>query len=285
MRIHRETSSAFTALVAALLFLAVCAYIGAGLFQRLSPETLTVRAELFSIAESAEISGIAIRSEQTLLAEKPLKSLPENGRKYSAGESLAVFKDGNPLFSSDSAVFCSFTDGYEHLSPQMLFPFGKDNFSNILSLEKTESKDCFGKLISDDSWYFAARLTSGEIPDNALSCRLIFDGIGEAVPAVLWAVEDDCLLLRISSFSQELMGLRHSEAKLIFKEYLGFKIPQNALHRDENGKFYVSVLSAGLVEKRSVDIIYTGNDFFLVSSAELRQGDEIIERSSEDGYS
>ena len=51
------------ALVAALLFLAVCAYIGAGLFQRLSPETLTVRAELFSALESAEISGIAIRNE------------------------------------------------------------------------------------------------------------------------------------------------------------------------------------------------------------------------------
>lgn len=82
--------------------------MGAGLFQRLSPEPVTVRAELFSIAEIAEISGIAIRNEQPLYAHKALRSAPENGRKYSAGESLAVFKDGDILFSSSSAIFCSY---------------------------------------------------------------------------------------------------------------------------------------------------------------------------------
>ena len=193
MRIHRETSSAFTALVAALLFLAVCAYIGAGLFQRLSPETLTVRAELFSIAESAEISGIAIRSEQTLLAEKPLKSLPENGRKYSAGESLAVFKDGNPLFSSDSAVFCSFTDGYEHLSPQMLFPFGKDNFSNILSLEKliellaVKPRERFGIPRGEDYTVWDLEKEFVVDPEKFLSK-------GKATPFAGWKLKVECVL-------------------------------------------------------------------------------------------
>ena len=275
------------ALVAALLFLAVCAYIGAGLFQRLSPETLTVRAELFSALESAEISGIAIRNEMVLSSDKSLKSLAEEGQKYSAGESIAVFKDGSILHSSSSAVFSSHTDGFEHLSTECLFPFGKESFSNILAMEKSENKHSFGRLILDDSWYFAAQIVSGKIPQTARSCKVYFDGTDDACRAVLWAVDGEYLLLRFNSFSPELLNLRHSGAKLVFSQYEGFKVPKNALNRDETGKFYVCVLSSGLVENRSVDIIYTGDDYFLVSSSMVRQGEQIIinEGSIDDGNS
>ena len=252
---------------------------------------LTVRAELFRIEESAEISGVAVRNEQALLAEKVPASLAEDGRKYSPGDSIAVFKSGDVLYASSSALFCSYTDGYEHLNPTLLFPFCKERLSSVLSLEKSENKACFGKLILDDNWYFAAELISGKVPENVISCKLFFEGINDGVNVALWAVDEDCVLLRLSGFSKELLTLRNCNARLVFNEYEGFKIPKNALHRDINGKFFVCVFSSGLVENKTVDIIYTGNDFILVTPADsenlLRQGDEIIvkEGSSMDGYS
>ena len=76
------------------------------------------------------------------------------------------------------------------------------------------------------------------------------------------------------------MSLRHCSAKLILCEYKGLKIPKNAVCTDNNGKKYIRVLAAGLVETRTVDIIYTGDDFCLVKQSwswdALREGESVL---------
>ena len=259
VRIHKENSSPFcTGAVAVLLFLTVCAYFGAELFERLSPSAQTLQAEKRIVTECAQFYGIALRQEQLVCSPEGRDFSPENFKKYSADECRAVWD-----VDCESAVFLSNCDGYEYLSPNFVYPFNADCFSRLIISEPRSLRNCAGRLVFDDSWYFAAQITSGNMPQKGSLCTVSFEGIAESCKATVWAVAGDCVLLRLNSCSEELLSLRKCSAQIIFSQLEGIEVPRNALHRDEDGKFYVSVLSSGLVEKRSVDIIYAEENFVL----------------------
>ena len=52
-------------------------------------------------------------------------------------------------------------------------------------------------------------------------------------------------------------SLRHCKAQLPLTPLKGLKLPVSAVLRDDEGNSFVYVLRGGLVQKRSVDIIYT----------------------------
>ena len=296
VQIHREAPrSHFTAAIAGLLFLAVCAYLGTELYERLSPDIQTVRAELFSIKESTELSGIAIRQEQVLFSQGTLALTPENGKKYAAGESICVLKSGQALEAPSPGLFYENTDGFEYLSPEYFLPFSHERFLSAMDLSAEKYRDFVGRIILDDAWFFAAEILQGPLPQKGSRCRISFQGIEQGCDALVWDTDEQSVLLRLNAASDALMSLRKSNAELVINEYRGLKIPGEALRRDGEGSFYVCVLSSGLEETRSVDIIYTGDGFSLAqqsfSADSLREGELIIvtkenssERVSLDGY-
>ena len=276
VRIHKEASSPLcTGAVAVLLFLAVCAYMGAGLFEKLSPSAQTVQAEKRVITESARLYGIALRQEQTVCSPDGRAFSFENFRKYSAAECAAVFGA-----DTGSAVYFDNCDGYEYLSPDNLSPFSAESFSQLINSESHSLRGTSGRLVSDDIWYFAARVDSGTVPQKGSVCTVCFDGLSERCRALVWDVDADCVLLRLSRSSEELLSLRKCSAQLIFGQYEGIEIPRSALRRDREGNFYICVLSTGLVENRSVDIIYSDENFVLSSctynESAVREGEMII---------
>ena len=257
-----------------LLFLTVCAYFGAELFERLSPSAQTLQAEKRIVTECAQLYGIALRQEQLVCSPEGLSS-PENFKKYSAEECSTVWN-----LSYDSAVFLSNCDGYEYLSSDLVNPFSADCFFRLINSESQAPRKSAGRLVFDDSWYFAAQIKSGSVPQKGSLCTVSFEGISESCGAAVWDVADDCILLRLNCCSEDLLSLRKSSAQLIFAQHEGIAIPRNALHRDKEGKFYVSVLSSGLVEKRSVDIIYAEENFVLsrcfYGEDALREGEMMV---------
>lgn len=259
--------------IGVLLFLAVCAYIGAGFYEDLAADVQTVQADCASVIESTRIYGIAVRQEQQFVSV-PAESLPENGARYPAGSAL----------SDIPATFFKQYDGFEHLSPDMLFPFSGETFSSLMQGESEKQRHSAGRLVFDNVWYFAAEVRSGRAPDPGQSCRLLFEDIESECQALVWAVCLDegreYLLLRINGGGEKLMSLRKCSAELILNEHKGLKIPKDAVHTDSEGKKYIWVLTAGLVETRTVDIIYTGDDFCLAQQSyswdALREGEQIV---------
>ncbi len=259
--------------VGVLLFLAVCAYIGAGFYEDLASDVQTVQAESIAIIESTKIYGIAVRQEQ-LLVGLSAENSPENGERYPAGSALS----GVP------ATFYEYCDGFEHLSPDMLFPFSADTFSSLMAGKSEKLRHSAGRLVFDNVWYFAAEVREGSAPSVGQGCRLLFQDIETECQALVWA---DCrdedreyVLLRINGGGEKLLSLRKCSAELILDEHRGLKIPVDAVHTDSEGKKYIWVLTAGLVEARTVDIIYTGDDFCLAQQSyswdALREGESIV---------
>ncbi len=268
-----------------LLFIALCAYMGAGLFEKLNPGVRTVVAENRRITESAELCGIAIRWEQAVCSPDGNAIAAESNKKYSAAECSHLFGAEN----ASPAVYFDNFDGYEYLKPDTLSSFSSELFSELMETEPEPNRHCVGRLVNGQAWFFAAQIFSGPVPQKGSQCSLVFDGIEESWRALVWAVDDDCILLRLNASSQELMSLRKCNAKLIFGQYEGIEIPREALRRDSEGKFYTCVLSAGLVENRSVDIIYTDESFVLsrhlYSEDALRVGEMIVLEVVSDEYS
>ena len=268
------------AAIAALFFLAVCAYMGAGIFKKLRPEMLTVEAELFTLSESSQLHGIAVRQEEALILPQGAELLADDNQKYASGDTLFVYRDGTAFSALSSVLFLDNHDGLEYLSPQMLLPFDEAKFHALSKVSEESLRRCAGRLISDDYWFFAAEITQGIIPEKGSRCKIEFRSVDGLYDALVWAQDGDCVLLRLNTSSKDLLSLRKCEAQLIFREHRGLKIPQDALRRNREGNFYVEVFSSGLVEKRSVDIIYTGDGFCLVQQSsrpnDLHAGETII---------
>lgn len=268
--------------IAVLLFLTVCAYIGAGFYEDLNLQVQAVRAESADIIESTQLFGIAVRREQQLCSPLAV-SMPENGKRYAAGETLCVLKDGSSLISPAPGIFFSETDGFEYLSADALFPFSAELFSSMINSQAEKNRHCLGRLVFDNVWYFAAQVKSGSAPEIGQLCRLYFPDIESECQALVWDVcqseGQEFVLLRINGGDEKLSSLRRSKAELIRKEYSGIVIPKEAIVSDGEEKF-VNVLIDGLVETRTVDIIFSDYDFCLAersySRDALREGEMIV---------
>ncbi len=259
--------------------------MGAWIFEKLQPDMYTVQAENRSITESAALSGIAIRREQIVCSPDGHALSAEYNTRYSATECDFIFGSEN---NSPGLYFDNF-DGYEYLDPDTLSSFSSELVSELIKADPVYTRNCIGRLVKENAWYFAAQVKSGTIPQKGSKCRMVFEGNEENYEALVWDVDEDCILLRLNHSSPELLSLRKCNAQLIWGQYEGIEIPREALHRDSEGKFYISVLYAGLVENRSVDIIYSDKNFVLsrhfYSENSLREGETIILEVVSDEYS
>lgn len=224
------------------------------------------------VVESAEISGIAIRAEEPVSGFLPATD----------GERVSPEKSG----LLRSAMFFSQTDGYEYLSPECLEELTVGKMQELFSATpEASSSSC--RAVYGFAWYFAA-LADETVPlrENDV-CEILFDGIGKSTSAVIETVSaaengKRALLLRLTADAPEYLSLRRCGAEIIFSRISGLELPRETVQTDTQGNKFVYISTAGLVETRSVDIIYTSTagDFCLAAeSAEydaLREGSVII---------
>jgi len=245
-------ASRFSKLVSAVLFAAVCAYALAhlseyvqnGRFFSLSEKTVT---------DSIALEGIALRSEQLLASEGEQVLSFENGKRIAA--------DG----SRESAIFFEDTDGYEYLKADEE-TFSPAKLDEFLSSEKRET-DAAGRFIEKRTWYFAA------YAEDDISCgeyKIRFDGFDEkqdcAVVKSLPAPEGKtAVLIRLRIGKNGYLHLRRCRGEIIRNEYSGLEVPVNAVSRDDDGNYFVNKLTAAGEKPCPVEIIYIGEDFYLIN--------------------
>ena len=258
-------------LIAAVLFLAVSAYVGARLWSSVerSPETQTVRA--VTLTDSAELEGIVIRREQLCPAGEGLFT---DGERLPAGTVPSV---------PGSALYYRSCDGLESLSPELLEELDVQGLQTILA-QKPSSQEG-GRLVLDYAWYYAALVPADEpVPDSG-RCRVLFEGFDLPAEANIMSLSPEetgrrALVLRLTLGGDAYMTLRKCSAKLIFFEYSGLGLPEEAVHRDEDGNNFVYTITAGVVERRPVDILYSDGDLCIAAFSSdadgLREGNQVI---------
>lgn len=190
--------------MAALMFAAVCAYVGAAFFggTDFSSETGEPTSQTQTV-----LYGIALRRESALSGTLDLP----DARRLSAA-SVSELPD------AQTVIYCSGCDGFEHLTPDVLSGMSADALEELLEAEPAGNADG-GKFIYGFDWYFAAFLTQGEAPAISTHSRLIFDQNGSEAKGRLVNIIADggrtVLVFRILDFSPELLRVRKTQAVII----------------------------------------------------------------------
>lgn len=205
-----------------------------------------------------------------------------------------------------SGIFSGQADGYESLiTPEMLSTITPAQLREIMEGDSPAQPDTAGKLITDSTWYMAALFDGA----NELSLReglsytisFSHDYYGDVTAKLERIVVENGLTMAIFSSRTHLADttlLRIQTVDIIVNEITGIRIPRKALRvstesvTDDNGittqvnTYGVYTVVNTQAEWQSVNVLYTGNTFYLVepvdksSQSRLRAGDIIILTSS-----
>lgn len=274
-----------------MLFLAVCAYLGAALYEKLNRELETVEARRVTVSDYIELTGIAVRQEQLVCSSAALSFVAEDAVRLPAGGEIARLGDGSSFAAPYAAFFFSDYDGLEGISPALLDKLSVSSLESLLDEKATPLDGVVGRLVRGYTWYFAALADAGAEIDSG-SCRILFAGQEQSEAAQIISVSPAengklALVLRLSCQSREYMSLRKCSARLILSEHTGIQIPEEAVMKDDDGNNFVYTLTAGIVERKAVEIIYKAEGSCIAAMSSdaqaLREGNTLIV-SGEDIY-
>lgn len=275
-RIHKGVSGArFSQAVAAVLFVAVCAYLGAGLWRDLRPRTRFAAVRRGGITESLELEGIVFREEQALGLPEGAAA-PEDGQRVNAGASL---DSAGTVTAPASAVFCRDTDGLETLSPAALKTLTAEKLRALLKTEPAAAGG--GRLVLGRAWYFAALAPAEPEAKAGEEYRLSFEGLEDRFPARLLRREEgedggQLLIFRLTAGDRACLSLRRTGARLLLREYSGLELPEEAV-ATEGGEEYVWILGTGETRRQPVEILARSEGRCLAAAAgALREGCTVV---------
>lgn len=201
-------------------------------------------------------------------------------------------------------VFSSLVDGYESLlTPETVYELTPTSLQELINSPAGENSESMGKLITSDTWYFAANLpqTAARRLEEGDAASLRFSGdLNRTVEMTvdrIGATEGGKTLVVFSSNRYLTLTtlLRHQTAELVFESWSGLRIPKRALrlveftqdadHPDGSASTVtrtgVYALVNGRTEFREVDILYEGSDYYVTRPLGsgrkiLRAGDAVI---------
>ncbi len=261
--------------------------VAAGDFTRLESQSSTFKSAVYQQAQRYGDAGALSAALQNAQAEM---------------ESLRVqTRDVGRVTVSQSGVFSGQVDGYETvLTPDRLETLSPSKLSALEQQALPVGEESLGKLITDSTWYFACtlpeesarRLTEG----RTVTVRFSRDWAGEVDMTVerISAPENGSVAVILSShrYLSNVTLLRRQTVELVFEERQGLRVPTAAV-RMEEGQSVVYVQVGIKAERKSVNVLAQGEDFYLVEPVlsqdaavkeeklVLRAGDPVIVASEE----
>ena len=219
----------------------------------------------------------------------------------------ATLANTHLIHADRSGVYSARVDGFEHIGPGDFNQMDASTLSDLLDWRPVDVDAGAGKLITGSAWYFAALIPEeeverlyqrlyGDLPNRIM---VTFPGIDATsvdmrVHALGPPEEGDYQVVIFSSITglRDTLALRQVEAELIFNTFTGIRVPREALHREEPNPdtgvagTYVFTLTANIAERKFVEVIYEGADYYLVLPdnhrtpvhAALREGNTLIVR-------
>ncbi len=180
------------------------------------------------------------------------------------------------LVSPASGIFTPLLDGCESISPAVLENLSVKSLKTLMAGHPSVDKRCYGKLITDYKWYYAALLQSSDCAGirrggtveldlsawRAGLCTMTVETISaesEGVRAVLFSCD---------TALRETLELRTASCPVVRSSVTGVQLPREALLSGGSSGSYVLV-DTGVSERReSVTLLHEESDWVLVEGIE-----------------
>jgi len=164
----------------------------------------------------------------------------------------------NALFSG---TFSHVVDGFEHISPDMLFELLpselSDHFTAPGPLQGT------GKIITEFKWFYAAVMSFEDASQLSVGQRKTVQFYGNFNEEVLMTVESIgrreaglCVVVFSSDRGiHNIAPFRSLRADIVFDTVSGIRVPKDAIRLDDEGNTYIYLQTSGFAERVSVEIL------------------------------
>ena len=188
-----------------------------------------------------------------------------------------------------AGVYSGSTDGSEEaLTPDFLTDVTPARLDALSTGSAVKSA---GKIITDNNWYFAANIPAQQARELQVGQEVtlrLSKGLQQDTPAYVQSIsaEEDgqvAVVLSCTRYISQVTLLRHQQGEILLREYKGLRVPSAALRMDEDGSLQLFCRLGAYVYSKPVDLVYRGDGFCLVRSAQgaaderiLRQGDLVI---------
>lgn len=188
-----------------------------------------------------------------------------------------------------AGVYSGSTDGSEEaLTPDFLTDVTPARLDALSTGSAVKSA---GKIITDNTWYFAANIPTQQARELQVGQEVtlrLSKGLQQDTPAYVQSIsaEEDgqvAVVLSCTRYISQVTLLRHQQGEILLREYKGLRVPSAALRMDEDGSLQLFCRLGAYVYSKPVDLVYRGDGFCLVRSAQgaaderiLRQGDLVI---------
>lgn len=188
-----------------------------------------------------------------------------------------------------AGVYSGSTDGSEEaLAPDFLADVTPARLDALSTGSAVKSA---GKIITDNTWFFAANIPAQQARELQVGQEVtlrLSKGLQQDTPAYVQSIsaEEDgqvAVVLSCTRYISQVTLLRHQQGEILLREYKGLRVPSAALRMDEEGSLQLFCRLGAYVYSKPVDLVYRGDGFCLVRSAQgaaderiLRQGDLVI---------
>ena len=188
-----------------------------------------------------------------------------------------------------AGIYSGSTDGSEEaLTPDFLADVTPARLDALSTGSAVKSA---GKIITDNTWYFAANIPAQQARELQVGQEVtlrLSKGLQQDTPAYVQSIsaEEDgqvAVVLSCTRYISQVTLLRHQQGEILLREYKGLRVPSAALRMDEDGSLQLFCRLGAYVYSKPVDLVYRGDGFCLVRSAQgaaderiLRQGDLVI---------
>ena len=232
--------------------------------------------------DSLIISALVFENDALEESEKRLEDLQAELESYSEND-----KDESTVKAPVAGIFTTNVDGYEGITSDDLDNLTVLQLKNIQDSKTDTDTGVYGKIISSFDWNFAATVSKefAEKLSENMDVKLKFeDYYSESIPAKVVSISEEAngecaVVFSLKRAEAETVSMRESAAEIIISEEDGLRIPLKAMHVDDNGDKYVYRVTANQLEKITVEILQTCDDYYLVAESDedgLREGSIIV---------
>lgn len=241
------------------------------------PDALTAYADKCATKQILTEGSIDLSAKLTSL-ENEIDALTAQNINYSS------------VKAPKSGYYINTIDGYESaLSYKDALSLTSQQIESALNAEPAAvSGNSLGKIVESYKWYIVGETESQNSSYFKNGAKITVNFPKEGVNHVTMLVEKAdtqgdkmTVVLSCSLMDETFANMRTEDMQIVTKSHMGYRVPSNVIRFDEDNNTGIYVLRGKIITFIPVEIIYTEDDFAIISSSSsngksVRLYDEVI---------
>lgn len=264
----------------------------AGSAENSAADSLTDLSSAVNHRELSDLESILYKAEYTFFGTADEENDPsaELSALKEERESLEAYSSGYSYVTArKSGIFAVSTDGFEDISYDSIDGLTPGALQNLFTTPHKSDK-AFGKLIIDDTWYFAAIMSAEDVKNLTVGDTATIEFTKNYTNDLTMTVAaispksdgKNVVIFSCSTAMADICNVRELSGDVIFSSQTGILTPKEAVYTDEEGVTFVYLLMGLQAQRVDIDIVCDYNEnYYLIAPAEgeiLNEGAEIIIR-------